>query len=164
MNKIKAQWCPAASLPGELVYSRSEYGFRFRTSGAKGLLAGEDNEGFASVSVDTLQIEVSVQTGRALYVWGYEPHTGWRGEKVNTPEAQPGLVILQPGEPFEDGVSVSIPAQHWDRRFDESTGWFVASPHDGDDAQWHVEIANGIVLGGSTEGIRSIYLRPTFEE
>ncbi|MEU3193056.1 hypothetical protein ABZ686_21000 [Streptomyces sp. NPDC006992] len=164
MNKIKAQWRPAASLPGELVYSLSEYGFRFRTSDAKGLLSGESNDGFASVSVDTLQIEVSVQTGRALYVWGYDPYTGWRGENVSAPEPQPGLVILHPREPFEDGISVSIPAQQWDRRFDQSTGWFAASPHDGDDAQWHVEIATGIVLGGSTEGIRSIYLRPTFED
>ncbi|MFG3259152.1 hypothetical protein [Streptomyces sp. NPDC048172] len=164
MNKIKAQWHPGAPLPGELVYSRSEYGFRFRAPDAEELLSDVGDEGFASVSIDTLQIQVSVQAGRALYAWGYEPYTGWRDGEVGAPDARPGLVILTPREPFEEGVSVSIPAQHWDRRFDRSTGWFAASPPEGDDARWHVEIAHGVVLGGSPEGIRSLYLRPTFED
>ncbi|MEE4597077.1 hypothetical protein V2J94_35195 [Streptomyces sp. DSM 41524] len=162
--RIKALWQPSNSLPGELLYSRSEYGFRFRTADAKDLATSEGGKGFASVSIDTLQIEVSVQTGRALYVWGYEPYTGWRNGNCNEPDAQPGMVVLQPSEPFEEGVSLSIPARHWDRRYDRSTGWFVTSPHDRDDAEWHVEIAKGIVLGGSTQGIQSVYLRPTFED
>lgn len=161
---IKALRQPSNSLPGELLYSRSEYGFRFQTADAKDLVTSEGSMGFASVSIDTLQIEVSVQTGRALYVWGYEPYTGWRNEKFNEPEAQPGMVILQPNEPFEEGISLSIPAQHWGRRYDQSTGWFATSPGDRDNAEWHVEIAKGIVLGGSARGIQSIYLRPTFED
>ncbi|GAA3682601.1 hypothetical protein GCM10022420_076210 [Streptomyces iranensis] len=162
--RIKTLWKPSEPLPGELLYSRSEYGFRFRSKDAQRLAADEGGRGFTSVSIDTLQIEVSVQTGRALYVWGYEPYTSWRNENINTPEARPGMVVLQPSEPFEEGVSLSIPARHWDRRYDRSTGWFVTSPKDLGDAEWHVEIAEGIVLGGSTQGVKSVYLRPTFED
>ena len=166
MSEIKAQWRPAATLQGELVYSRSEYGFRFRALESESRLLGDEgDEGFASVAVDTLQILVSVRTGRALYVWGYEPHTSWREDVVRAPEARPGVVILEPKEPFEDSVSVAIPAaRHWDRRFDPSTGWFATSPREGDDARWHVEIAEGVVLGVSPEGIRSVQLRAVFEE
>ncbi|GAA1719357.1 hypothetical protein [Streptomyces yatensis] len=161
---IEALWQPSNALPGELLYSKSEYGFRFQAANAKELVTNEGGRGFTSVSIDTLQIEISVQTCRALYVWGYEPYTSWRNEDFDAPEARPGLVFLQPSEPYEEGVSLSIPARHWGRRYNRSTGWFATSPHDRDDAEWHVEIAKGIVLGGSTQGIQSVYLRPTFED
>ncbi|KUJ67235.1 hypothetical protein ACZ90_29570 [Streptomyces albus subsp. albus] len=163
--EIKAQWRPAEPVAGELVYTRSEYGFSFIASNRDEMLSHQGDEGVASLSFDTLQIEVSVETGRALFAWGYEPHTGWRDGRVPGPASRPGLVLLTPSEPFVPGVSVSIPgAERWDRRFDPATGWFAASAPEGAEPEWYVEIATGVVLGGSGQGIHSILLKPRFED
>jgi hypothetical protein len=161
---VRVTWRESASLAGQLCYSKSEYGFRFEVSNPADLKRRSADLEFSSVSIDTLQIEVDTHTGDALYVWGYEPYLGWQKSRIAPPDSQTGTVTLDPGEPFDPGVSYTLPARDWVRAHDPDSGWVRISAPGADTGDWHIEIADGTVLGGSGEELRSIHLRPSFED
>jgi hypothetical protein len=63
------------TLQGELFYNRSEQSFDFVSMSRSGVRRRMGDLGPTSVLIGTLQIEIGVETGTLLYVWGYHPET-----------------------------------------------------------------------------------------
>jgi hypothetical protein len=145
-------------IEGQLRYSESEYSFYFEVASRRLLEDREGMAGRASVSVGTLQIEVGVSNGAALFVWGLHPRTGWSSGPIPAPSTIVGIVRF--GAKFETAVSQSI-AQvgEWSTVYDSSSGWLrVAPPLNRDETL--VEIANGVVLGEREGELSSVWLNP----
>ncbi|MDA3626671.1 hypothetical protein OU415_14590 [Saccharopolyspora sp. WRP15-2] len=123
-------------------------------------LAGES--GRSSLVADTLQLEVAVDTGRALYAWGYLPSSSWKRAALQLPDSRPGEVIVQlDASPLEDAVSVSIARSKWDVLFDEQTG-LVRVSRDQRSPEELIEIATGVHLGLVGADLNSFWLQPEF--
>ena len=69
-------------LEGQLIYNSEEYSFDFRPRSNQELSNRVGNEGTTSITIDTLQIEVDIESGLALYVFGYYPYKIWHLEKL----------------------------------------------------------------------------------
>ncbi|GAA2788317.1 hypothetical protein [Saccharopolyspora taberi] len=153
---------PASSLAGTLTYSESDHGFAFRPENVEDLVERVGAEGRTSLVADTLQLEVAVGTGRALYVWGYLPKTSWNPANLKLPESKPAEVIVQIDDPpLEESISVSIARVNWDAFFDKRTG-LVRVTRNHICSEELVEIAEGVHLGLSGTDLNSFWLKPEF--
>lgn len=159
MTQLIIRQEPGTALSGALFYDEAAYSFRYEAdpSGLDGHLAAG---GVTSVSIGTLQIEVDVESGQALYAWGFHPHLQWAEARLAAPAAEPGRVVFEPPEPFAPGVSVEVaPVGGWRTWHDRVNGWVRVGPDPlPDDTQ--VRIAEGVVLGGRGEELHSVWLHP----
>ncbi|MFD5466565.1 hypothetical protein ACFWIQ_27600 [Kitasatospora sp. NPDC127059] len=150
-----------APLSGTLNYLTAEHSFLFEAQSRADLVERIGAGGVTSVVVDTLQLEVGIESGEALFVWGYFPRQSWIPARLTTPNHSPGRVFVGPEEPFEEGVSIPIPASHWRVEYDPSNGWIVARAGMDAGAQF-IQIAGGTVLGIDNTRLISIWLKPVF--
>ncbi|MEV5302942.1 hypothetical protein [Amycolatopsis methanolica] len=150
----------AKPLSGALRYSRADraFAFRLRDRGELESLVGRG--GVTSLVADTLQLEVAVETGRALFVWGYWPAESWRPERLELPDSVGGRVtVAVDGPPLEEGVSVAITGTGWETLFDQEAG-LVRVVRDRQLVEKVVEIADGVHLGLSGAALNSFWLAP----
>lgn len=154
----------AAPLDGVLRYVNAEHSFSFDVGSPVELIDRAGPDGLTSLSVGTLQIEVGVATGRALFAWGLHPRTNWQRMSVGRPNAEPGAVRVDTAEPLQRGVSLQLASVGaWPTGFDEDSGWLrVAGDLDAVSEQ-DVLIASGVVLGLSAGQLRTIWLQPAFD-
>ncbi|MBP2323573.1 hypothetical protein JOF56_003958 [Kibdelosporangium banguiense] len=158
---IKFDVVSGHSLAGVLKYSRSDMGFFFEVSSRSELAARVGDRGRTSLVVDSLQLEVSVETGEVLYVWGYCPETAWSSGSVRPPGSAIGKVVAEVDLPLEEAVSVSISKLPWSITYDRDSGWFRIFCADSQSEEV-IEISPGILLGLSEAELSSIWLRPQF--
>jgi hypothetical protein len=150
------------TLQGELFFSRSEQSFDFESMSRSGVRRRMGDLGTTSVLVGTLQIEIGIETGTLLYVWGYHPETAWKQARLSTPTAQPGMVSISFEEPPERGVSIGlVEVNEWPTAYDHATGWIcIGDPTPGRDAEW-VEFATNTVVVLAEGELRALWLKPT---
>jgi hypothetical protein len=146
---------------GALVYNVGEYSFRYEIASPELVAERAGTAGRTSLTIGTLQIELGVATGNALFVWGLHPKAMWTTVAVSPPGADPGIVHFD-GE-FEAAVSESLAeVGQWTTRYDAATGWVrVASAEIPDESL--TEIATGVVLGANGGELSSVWLKPAFE-
>jgi hypothetical protein len=151
------------SLEGTLRYLNDEQSFAFDVASPDDLLANLGSDEMTSVSVGTLQIEVSVPTGIVLFVWGFHPRATWREARLATPRAVPGSLRIDAGHDLRRGVSLRLaPPGAWATCFDDTTGWVrIAESEAG--RGYYVEVARGVVLGLANGELESLWLQPVFE-
>lgn len=77
-------------LAGLLSYSPNDHAFGFEPDDVNQQEVRRGSEGSGSIQIGTLQIEVSVATNRALYVWGYHPMGLWETRRLHPPLFSPG--------------------------------------------------------------------------
>ncbi|MFG2571652.1 hypothetical protein [Streptomyces sp. NPDC048481] len=107
-------------------------------------------------------MEVAVDTGCALYVWGYLPKESWRREELELPVSVSGRVVVELDDsPLEAGISVSIARSDWKVLFDESS-CLVRVVSDRQLPEKLVEIADGVHLGLNGAMLNSFWLSPEF--
>lgn len=150
------------ALGGTLVFSEGEHSFRFEPGSVVDLRDRVGGQGLTSASVGTLQIELDVESGRVLFVWGLHPRVLWsRGQALPTRPLEGG-VRLEPASSLVSGVAVSIaPVGGWQTVHDVSTGWVrVHRDEVLDDEQ--VVVATGTVLGLAAGRLNSVWLQPVF--
>jgi hypothetical protein len=118
--RLLAAWGARVRRPleGLPTFVERDHAFNFKP-------ALREPRGRTSLAFGTLQIEVSVETGRLLYVWGYAPVSGWRRDRVVTPEIVAGSVQVMDMQLIR-GVSVGV-VKDPIKVFDPETGWFCAS-------------------------------------
>jgi hypothetical protein len=63
-----------SALAGQLLYRANEYSFDFEFESKDEALFRAGDKGTTSLLVGTLQIEIGIETGAALYVWGLHSH------------------------------------------------------------------------------------------
>ncbi|WP_330238536.1 hypothetical protein [Streptomyces sp. NBC_00525] len=154
----------ASPLAGTLRYSDADRGFSFQPQSFDDLARLEGSEGRTSLVADTLQLEVAVDSGRALYVWGYLPKESWQREELKLPTSAGGAVAVELDDPpLEEHISVSIARSDWDVLFDESSR-LVRVVRDRRVPEKLVEIADGVHLGLNGTEFVSFWLCPEFVE
>jgi|ERR671937_189313 hypothetical protein len=76
--------------------------------------------------MDTLQIDVSVETRLLLSVWGYAPKEGWTFRALPQPRFAPGGLRVKEGAELIAGVSIRNLGPETEFIFDPTSGWFCA--------------------------------------
>ena len=149
-------------LPGRLIYHPHEWSFDFEPSESD-FLQQVCRGGVTSVSIETLQIEIAVDTGHLLFVWGYHPHTAWRVGRLTPVNALPGGVRLHADQPLQRGVSLGLAEiGEWGTVFDPTSGWLRLAPPKSGEGGSAVEFATDTVLSIQAGSIQALWLRPHF--
>lgn len=154
---------PGPALNGLLVYDDAEYSFRYEADLSE-LRDRVGGGGVASLTVGTLQVEVDVDSGQALFVWGLHPKAQWAEARLTPPHSQPGIVCFESSTPFSESASISVArVGAWNTQYDSNTGWVRVAPDLApDEAQ--VMIADGVVIGVLGEEFHSLWLQPLLSE
>ena len=117
-----------------------------------------------SLSVGTLQIEVGVESGLVLFVWGLHPTTSWKRESVGPPKPPLAGLRVESDESLRRGVSLSLAAVGaWETNFDEESGWVRIARDPTCASAVEVAVATGVVLGVTDGHLDSVWLQPVFE-
>ena len=161
--KITLNIEPGDALGGSLYYVGSEYSFRFDVGSPVDIEDRATNASVSSLLIGTLQINVAIETGILLYVWGYHPNLQWQTETLENPKYESGIVRLDHPETLRKGVSLGIAkVGDWTTISDPDSGWIrVASSERLDERQ--VLIASDVVLGISDSELCSVWLRPVYD-
>ncbi|MEV7011407.1 hypothetical protein [Streptosporangium sp. NPDC051022] len=150
-----------APLPGILKYLHDEYSFSFHPLDPAEL-ERRSGAGVTSFVIDTLQIEVDVRTGVALYVWGYHPHGSWVRSDLPVPKRVRGAAPLDAECELDAGVSIAVPGgRNRLTEYNPENDWIRVSPRGGTDENL-IEIADGVILGKPQGGLGSVWLNPVF--
>lgn len=157
------KFCIQSGMPleGVLTYCESEYGFAFSARSREGLLERLGSEGVTSALIDTLQLEIDIESREVLYAWGYYPNVRGRVAKLGVPSFVPGRVSISSDHSFQPGVSFDIPGKVWQTTYDPSSGWVAIRLRDAVNAAF-VQIADGVVLGIENGDLVSVWLDPIF--
>ncbi|RDD83915.1 hypothetical protein [Streptomyces parvulus] len=150
-------------LEGLLAYDESEYGFSFNAQSGESLSERLGAEGVTSALIDTLQLEVDIESREVLFAWEYFPNVRSVVSKLDAPQFTPGRVSISSDHSFEPGVSFDVPGKGWRVSYDPSSGWVAFCLNDAADAEF-VRIAGGTVLGISDGDLVALWLHPTFVE
>lgn len=160
---MKFETAPGAALEGDLVYIDSEYSLDFVKSSNSKLEGRIGNLGAGSISIDTLQLEISIDSGEILFPWGLFPSARWKERVLSKPVALPGKVILLDASThLKKGVSLSIStALDWETKIDRDSGWIYTGLDQSHSAA--IEFATNAILILRLGTISGLWLKPTFK-
>ncbi len=144
---------------GLLRYVSEDYAFNFRMGVSEQERQGK--EGTTSFVVDTLQLEVAVDSSLCLYIWGYCPMGRWEQSSLSPPNARPGSLRASHDKPLIPGVAVGlesmVPPNAW---FDPDSGWFcMGNKNVAPDAE-AVEFATGCLAVVVHGRLSSLWIKP----
>ncbi len=151
----------SATVRGHAYYVVDDHAFNFR------LDTNEQKDrkgvgGTTSFVVDTLQLEVAVDSSLCLYVWGYCPLGKWKQSSLTPPSASLGGLRVRYDKPLVPGVSIGledmVPTQ---ARFDPCSGWFCMGDDRNVPNAQAIEFATGcIAVIGADGRLASIWVKP----
>lgn len=152
-------------LSGDLIYRENEYSIDFVCSSSKQLEKKSGQQGYMSLTVNTLQLEVGIETGALLYPWGLFPLMNAETRAIEVPVFKRGSINVQSqNSSLIAGVSLSIPESNsWKTIRAQEGKWIYIGP---DDIPYvgcsYIEFASGAVVGLKEGSISSIFLMPNF--
>jgi hypothetical protein len=153
-----------APLEGILKYVEAEHSFMFDVASPADLQARSGAAGVTSLSVGTLQIEVGVETGRVLFVWGLHPRVNWNIRPIGRPSAVEVGARVEASVPLQRGVTLPLaPVGAWTTSFDDATGWVRVAKFADSRSEQDLLVATGIALGLTNAVLDSLWLHPVFE-
>ena len=98
---------------GRCLYVREDFSFVFEPESERQVLAVAGTDGIADLTIDTLQIMVSVDTGQLLWAAGYWPIRSWRKVNLITPDLRRGSVFVKDAE-LVRSVGIGLdPERRW---------------------------------------------------
>lgn len=151
-------------LDGRLVYRDSECSFDFIPQSSVALKQRSGPDGTTSVLLQTLQIELDVETGSLLYPWGYLPSVSWRTVDLDMSVTVTRSLIVKDDEGFVAGVSVSVDREtDWIPCFDRGTGWFCMRQTGPTRNSEFFEFATSSVAELHEGRLVALWLHPEFE-
>ncbi len=152
-------------LKGQLVYRAYEYSFDFQVGSQQELARRAGSKGTTSLLIGTLQIEIGIETGAALFVWGLHSHSSrWRLDSLSRPPAQSGCVKVVLNGELTRGVSQELAeVGAWQTTYDPNTGWVCISSNE-HDAERYVEFAEDTIAGLLNDELVSVWLRPIWRK
>lgn len=153
-------------LAGQLVYRAYEYSFDFQVGSQLEMTRRAGSKGTTSLLIGTLQIEVGIETGAALFVWGLHSHSSrWRLDSLARPPAQPGCVKVVLNRELTRGVSQALAeGREWKTTYDPNSGWVCISSTEQDVAESYVEFAEDTIAGLLNDDLVSVWLRPIWHQ
>jgi hypothetical protein len=150
-------------LSGRLSFVKSEYSFSYQVSDTAELQDRTGASGITSLVIDTLQLEVGVESGTVLYAWGFCPMGSWAKVTLSPPTATPGGITVVADEELEYGVSVPLPGENWTTDYDPANG-FVKVSRPQHTADHFILIAQDVTLGLDGSDLVELWLHPAIEE
>ncbi|MFW6638504.1 hypothetical protein ACOALZ_00515 [Nocardiopsis algeriensis] len=148
-------------LRGGLKYLTSEQSLFYEVRDRAELEERAGMEGVTSLVVDTLQLELSVESGELLFAWGYFPMPSWESASLAIPSFSTGRIFAAPNVKFMEGVSVRASSSDWRIEYDSRAGLLNVRSGSAADLKF-VQIAEGVVLGVGSGKLLSIWLKPMF--
>jgi hypothetical protein len=145
---------------GQLRYVTGDHAFNFwMDPDEQGARRG--NRGTTSFVINTLQLEVAIDTSLCLYAWGYCPVQSWKASSLSSPVPSRGSLRAYPAKPLVPGVSVGLESTtSTDAWFDPASGWFCMGDKDGASHWQAVEFATSCVGVVADGRLSSLWLRP----
>jgi hypothetical protein len=162
MDALRFEILPGFSpVRGHPRYVKEDYAFDFQMDGGE-KESRKGTQGTTSFVVDTLQLEVAVDSSLCLYIWGYCPTGRWKRSPLSPPMAQPGSLRAIHDAPLVPGVSVGleemIPVTAW---FDPASGWFCMGNNESPAGVQAVEFATGCLAVVLAVGrLSSLWVKP----
>jgi len=154
---------PGTPVRGMLIYSESEYSFRFDVADQVDLHKRIGDAGVSSLSIGTLQLEFGVASRQIMFAWGLHPKGRWIDSEVVPSASMPSAVLIDPNRSYTEGVSVPIaPVSSWITEYDRGSGWVVVSSARLRDVELF-EVADGVIVGQRNGELSSVWLKPIFE-
>ena len=151
-----------APIRGTLAFVEADHAFDFRLAEAE-LPQNMGTKGSTSLLVGSLQIEIDIETGRLMFVWGYHPKATWRQGQVNVSDIYPGeITLVEPN--LEVGISEPfVELGEWPTIYDPDSGWvFLGADPEAEPVE-AIEFAQNTVAGLSRDNITALWLKPSFE-
>lgn len=149
-----------SSVSGRPRYVSEDYAFSFQMDVGE-QEARQGKNGTTSFVVDTLQLEVAVDSSLCLYIWGYCPMGRWKQSSLSPPITHRGSLRASHDKPLVLGVAVGLedmmPTTAW---FDPDSGWFCMGNKEHPAGAEAVEFATGcfaVVVGGQ---LSSLWIKP----
>ncbi|MEV6068410.1 hypothetical protein AB0L82_17800 [Nocardia sp. NPDC052001] len=160
MTVVRFEVLPGDPVPLNPEYCVTDHSFdvSFDDFGA-GQWIGK--EGVTSIAIVYLQIEVDIESRRALYAWGLHSNTNWIAERLDPVGALPSIVRVYAEPDLLPGVSIRIGDNtEWSTSYDESSGWVCIARVDLS-VDLLGEIATGTLLGFADGELASVWIRPS---
>jgi len=150
------QIAPGRGLQGRLIYRTKEHSFDFESSSSFQCPAR------TSLQFGTLQLEVALPVGTALFIWGYHPQELWQEHAVPVPPARPGLLQIQ-DVGLRPGISVrKVDVGEWITTNDIRSGWLRFGDRTNNEVRY-CEFGDDMVAAVSSDGnVRAFYLHPHY--
>lgn len=163
MSQMRFEVTERESLPGSVIYRCDEDSFEFDEASPDLLMQRAGDAGVTSLIVEYLRIDVAVEGGVGLFVWGYHPRSIWTTGVAAPARLRPGSVSAAADGVFTPGVSERlVEAGEWNTVFDSQSGWVRVTADLNSQDDQIVEIADQTGLGLIGDQLNSIWLRPTF--
>lgn len=152
-------------LVGSLFYIDDEYSFQFNAGSHVDLRDRLGPRGSTSLAIGTLQVEVAVDDGTLLFVWGLHPRAAWRHEQHPTPHMRDATIRVRKLDELEAGISESIATDGtWTTTFDPDNGWVRIARPGAAEHEDRCRIASDTAIGLAGSEMNSVWLRPVLDE
>lgn len=156
--RFDIQAAPSPHLEGTPRYVMEDHAFDFTPRDAIGPRAPGGRTSFV---VDTLQLEVDIESSTCLYLWGYCPRGRWTKSTLMAPASRSGLLKVVSSTRLQPGVSVGLEGMVEPKmRFDPISGWFCIGRSDVGRECRSVEFASGCLAVVEDQVLRSLWIRP----
>ena len=140
------------------MYVTGDHAFNFEARVGADASDVVGDAGTTSLTLNTLQLEVSLRTRRCLWLWGYSPTTRWIVGEVPEPVAQDGSVEVL-GVQLAPGISIRIPGSSIREELDARSGWFGVFAGTKAEGQ-PVRIATDTVVFVADGALSAVLVRP----
>lgn len=117
--------------------------------------------GTTSFAIDTLQLEISIESKLCLFLSGYCPLGLWKGASLSPPTNKPGSLRANYKSPLHPAIVVGIdsmvPPYPW---FDTNSGWFCMGRKEPQGGAAAVEFATGCLGVVVDRKLSSLWIKP----
>jgi len=146
------------ALDGDLIYRKDEFSIDFvqkKTNTSEKTYRTD----VSSISIGTLQLEVSMKYGEVLFPWGYFPFARWINRSLTPPIASSGRLFISDAATLLAGGTTSLPdSTSWSTYIDCSSGWLnIGGEAPGEFA---IEFATNVVASLIGERLVGLWLKP----
>jgi hypothetical protein len=149
---------------GRVVYREHEHSFDFEAAPGQNLELMYGSKGTASIAIGTLQIEVAIETGACLYVWGLHPKEKWNIGTLPIIQAKRSCISLLPDVDMHPGISENLAdVGEWFTTHDLRSGWLCISQEPIRHSEHCFEFCDDTVAGLDDDKLVSLWLRPDFD-
>ncbi|NWA86444.1 hypothetical protein [Pseudomonas sp. D2002] len=152
-------------LVGELLYRNAEYSIDFLPTSKSEIASASGQLGRSSLTMGTLQLEVSIETGRVLYPWGLFPLMHCKQTKLTMRPLINGEIYVDITQlVLASGVAYAIPgADQWELLRDLDTGWICVGNADMSENVVLIEFSTDAVMSFKEEKFIALWLHPSME-
>jgi hypothetical protein len=153
-------------LQGNLIYRTTEYSIDFVDYSPEKLAISVGNYGCFSLSINTLQLEVSIETKKILYPWGYFPMMKYAMRKINITKLLNGNIYVDMGKTdLSKGTAYEIPKSNlWTTFKDIDNGWIYIGNNktfNNDSKVLYIEFAKNCIMGIKDNSAVALLIKPS---